>query len=64
MYSTHNVVTAIDNIDKLHTYLLHYNTMLAGRVLIVVACLPVSPAVCHIKSVFAAVAMALVRDSP
>ena len=26
MYSTHNVVTAIDNIDKLHTYLLRYNT--------------------------------------
>ena len=25
MYSTHNVVTAIDNIDKLHTYLLRYN---------------------------------------
>ena len=25
MYSTHNVITAIDNIDKLHTYLLHYN---------------------------------------
>ena len=25
MYSTYNVVTAINNIDKLHMYLLHYN---------------------------------------
>ena len=29
-YSTHNVVSAIDNIDKLHMYLLHYNSGDAG----------------------------------